>query len=115
MVGKLAVTPIIVPLLLLPEIAAAIAHGCDDTLLTQLSAARVQRLPHLVLVSLDAALAQHAVAIAAQQRLRGSDAVYGAVAVRFGTALVTRDHEQRERLAAVVSALVPEELLRQTP
>src|SRR5919202_6809386 len=70
--------PIIVPTLLLPEIAAAIARGQGDALLAQLSAARVRRLPHLLLIPLDTALTQQAVAIAAQQRLRGSDAVYGA-------------------------------------
>src|SRR5262245_30709264 len=102
----------IVPTLLLPEIAAAIARGRNDTLLAQLSADRVRRLPHLHRVALDTTLAQQAVMIGAQQRLRGSDAVYGAVALSFGTTLVTRDREQRERLNAILPAVEPSDLLR---
>jgi predicted nucleic acid-binding protein len=68
-----------------------------------------------MLVPLDAALAQQAVAIAAQQRLRGSDAVYGAVAVRFGTTLVTRDREQRDRLTTIIPAVEPGDLLHPQP
>ena len=52
-------------------------------------------MPHLILVPLDVALAQQAVEVAAQHRLRGSGAVYAAVALRFGSPLVTLGRERR--------------------
>ena len=103
--------PIVVPTLLLPEVAAAIARGQDDTGRARQFAAALGRLPHVMLVPLDAALAQQAVDVAAQHRLRGSDAVYVAVASRFGATLVTRDREQGERVAAIIPTRSPAEAL----
>ena len=103
--------PIIVPTLLLPEVAAAIGRGRDDTALARDFCAALRRLPQLVWVSVDETLARQAADIAAEHRLRGSDAVYAAVAVRFDATLVTLDREQRRRLAGVVGARYPAEAL----
>jgi predicted nucleic acid-binding protein len=103
--------PIIVPTLLLPEVAAAISRGREDEDLARGFAAALERLPHLVWVPLDTTLAQQATGVAAQYRLRGSDAVYAAVALRFGATLVTLDREQRERVAEVLAARSPAEAL----
>jgi predicted nucleic acid-binding protein len=65
-------------------------------------------------VPLGPAVAQQAADLAATHRLRGSDAVYAAVALRVGATLVTRDREQRERLNAVLTARYPEEGLATT-
>ena len=46
---------------------------------------------------------------AAQNRLRGSDAVYVAVALRFGSTLVTLDKEQHNRVSSLISARLPSE------
>lgn len=102
---------IVAPTLLLPEVAGAIARGQDDPDLGQQLAAGLERLSSLLLVRLDVPLARQAAAVAAQHRLRGSDAVYGAVALQFGSTLVTRDREQRERLAAVLPTRSPAEAL----
>ncbi len=107
--------PIIVPTLLLPETAAAIARGRDDADLARRFAATLRRLPHLVFVPLDDTLAQQASDVAAQHRLRGSDAVYAAVAFRFGATLVTLDQEQQRRVAAVIPAYSPVEALADWP
>jgi predicted nucleic acid-binding protein len=104
-------TPIIVPALLLPEVAAAISRGREDADLAREFAAALSRLPHLVLIPLDTTLAQQAAGIAAQYRLRGADAVYAAVALRFGSVLITLDREQRERVGAVLSAWDPAQAL----
>ncbi len=103
--------PIIVPTLLLPEVAAAISRGRGDAGLARQFAAALGRLPHLVLVPLDIALAQQAAAVAADHVLRGSDAVYVALALRFGCTLVTLDHEQRQRVAGLLPACGPAEAL----
>lgn len=103
--------PIIVPALVLPEVAAAVARGQDDAELARRFAATLSQLPHLVLVPLDETLAQQAADLAAQHRLRGSDAVYAAVALRFGSTLVTLDKQQRERVAEAVTTRWPAETL----
>jgi predicted nucleic acid-binding protein len=103
--------PIIVPTLLLPQVAAAVSRGRQDEALAREFALALSRLPHLVMVPLDETLARQALAVAASHRLRGSDAVYVAVALRFGSMLVTLDRDQHERSAAVVSARQPVELL----
>jgi predicted nucleic acid-binding protein len=104
-------TPIIVPTLLLPEVAAAICRGRGDESLARAFADALGRLPHLVWVPLDPILARQAVDLAASCHLRGSDAVYAAVAQRFGSILVTLDQEQRERVASAVSAQAPAQAL----
>lgn len=103
--------PIIVPTLVLPEVAAAVARGQDDAELARRFAAALSKLPHLVLVPLDETLGQQAADLAAQHRLRGSDAVYAAVALRFGSMLVTLDKQQRERVAEAVTTCAPAEAL----
>ncbi|MBN1139426.1 MAG: type II toxin-antitoxin system VapC family toxin [Anaerolineae bacterium] len=104
-------TPIIVPTLLLPEVAAAIGRGQDDATLARAFAAALSRLPHLVWVPLDETLAQQAADVAAQHHLRGSDAVYAAVALRFGSTLITLDREQQARAAGIVTTHNPVEAL----
>jgi predicted nucleic acid-binding protein len=103
--------PIIVPTLLLPEAAAAVSHGRGDADLARRFAAALRQLPHLILSPLDDALAWQAADIAAQHRLRGSDAVYAAVALRFGSTLVTLDREQRDRVSGIIPARLPAEEL----
>jgi len=58
-------------------------------------------------VPLDNDLAEAAAKIAAAHRLRGSDAVYVAVAQRFDAVLVTLDAEQARRAEAVVPVRSP--------
>ena len=103
--------PIIVPTLLLPEVAAAVGRGRDDADLARRFTAKLRKLPHMILIPLDERLAQQAADIAAQYRLRGSDAVYAAVALRFGSTLVTLDQQQRDRVGAVIPARLPAEAL----
>lgn len=73
----------------------------------------LRRLPHLIMIPLDDTLAHQATIVAAQYRLRGSDTVYAAVALRFGSILVTLDREQRERVSAALTARYPSEVLPQ--
>ncbi len=103
--------PLIAPALLLPEVAAAIGRGTGDSVLAKRFASALARLPHLVLVLLDTKLAQQAADVAARHHLRGADAVYVAVAVRFGSALLTLDREQHKRAEPLVTARYPAELL----
>jgi predicted nucleic acid-binding protein len=104
--------PVIVPALLLPEIAAAVARATGDSPGALEYATAAAALPHLTLVSVTAAIAHQAAGLAARHRLRGADAVYVAVARRYGTTIVSRDDEQRTRGAAAVACQTPEEVLK---
>jgi predicted nucleic acid-binding protein len=100
-------TPVIVPALVLPEVASAIARGQGKPELGVAFAQGLGRLPNLILIHVDESLANLAVEAAARHRLRASDAVYAAVALRYGTELVTLDHEQLERLPGVLPVRAP--------
>jgi len=100
-------TPMIVPTLLLPEIAASVARKQGQTGMGVKLADDIRLLPNIMLVALDESLAQLAAQTAAKYKLRGSDAVYAAVALRFGALLVTLDREQLERLAPALPVSMP--------
>jgi len=103
--------PIISPTLLLPELAAVLARGGEKSETVLRFVQSVKDLPHQVFIPLDETTAQVAVALAEQSKLRGADAVYGAVALRFGAVLVTRDREQLERLKGIVPVNLPQAMV----
>ena len=104
--------PLIVPTLLLPEIASAVTRASDDSAGAVQYADATVALPHLTMVALSLPMARQAAQLTAVYRLRGADSVYVAVARRYGTTLVSRDEEQRTRASAVITCLTPEEALR---
>jgi len=103
--------PMIVPTLVLPEVAATISRVRNDAALARSFTSQLERLPNLMLIALDTTLAQQAAEAAAQHRLRGSDAVYVTVALRFGSIFVTRDREQHDRVAGVLTSYYPSDAL----
>ena len=100
-------TQIIVPTLVIPEIAAALLRGQNKPDLGIAFAETVAEFPNLTLIPVDETLARLSAEIAARYKLRGSNAVYAAVAIRFGAQLVTLDREQLERLKEAVQAREP--------
>jgi len=102
---------VIVPTLLLTEVAATIGRVLGDAPRARDFAVRLSRLPYLRFVSLTRPLALEAANLAADYRLRGADAVYVAVARQFGTALVTLDEQQRIRAATSITIRTPAEAL----
>jgi predicted nucleic acid-binding protein len=103
--------PMVAPTLVLPEVAATISRTTGDSKTAQAFADELKKLPGLLLIPLDESLAVQAAQIASDHRLRGSDAVYGAVALRFGSPLVTLDREQHDRLNPVLRSRYPDEIL----
>jgi predicted nucleic acid-binding protein len=99
------------PVLLLVEVAASLARVRDDASQGFVFARELGQLAGLILVRLDEALAYEAALLAAEQRVRGSDGIYGAVARRFNAPLVTRDRQQAERLRPVLKVLSVEQAL----
>jgi predicted nucleic acid-binding protein len=98
---------LIQPTLFLPEVAASIARKQDDAEAALELEQELKNFLDLALVDLDESLADFASEVAAKYRLRGSDAVYAAVALRFGTELITLDREQLERLPKVLTVRTP--------
>ena len=101
--------PILSPTLLLPEIAAVLARAGEKRGDVLRVVERVRQLPHQLLIPLDETTALTAAQLAERCKLRGADAVYAAVAFRFGSVLVSRDREQLERLRGTVQVSLPEE------
>ena len=100
--------PVIQPTLFLPEVAASIARKQDDTDAALELERELKAFLNLTLIDLDEDLADFASEIAAKHRLRGSDSVYAAVALRFGTELISLDKEQLERLPKILTVRMPE-------
>lgn len=71
----------------------------------------VRGLPGQAWVSLDDVMAEESARLAAEYRLRGADAVYAAVARRYGTTLVTLDRQRLKRLRHALLVLTPAEAL----
>jgi predicted nucleic acid-binding protein len=107
--------PIVLPVLVLAEVAGSISRTRRDPFRGRLAAAAISAKANVQLVLLDEQLAQAAAELAADYRLRGADAVYVAVARQAGTTLVTLDAEQRARAAAVVPTRAPAEALAELP
>jgi predicted nucleic acid-binding protein len=103
--------PVTSPLLLLVEVAAAIARGQNDADQGLEAMRRLRKLPGHIWLPLDQPLASQSAMLAAHYRLRGADSVYAAVAKRTGATLVTCDRQQMERLRGVVPILSPIEAL----
>lgn len=99
--------PIIVPILVLPEISAALSRGQGKPELGLAFVQELRNFPNTTFIDVDDGVASLASEIAAKHRLRGSDAVYAAVALRFGTELITLDKEQLDRLPKVLSVRTP--------
>jgi len=99
--------PLIQPTLFFPEVIASIARKKNNAVLALALADDIRKSTNLTLIPLDENLADFASEVAANHRLRGSDAVYAAVALRFGTELITLDKEQLERLPKVVPVRAP--------
>ena len=102
---------VVEPTLLVPEVAGAIARGRQDANLARSVSSDIARLTTILMISLDRALASEARDVAVEHGMRGADAVYAAVALRFGSTLVTRDREQREQLSSLLTTYTPEEAL----
>jgi predicted nucleic acid-binding protein len=99
--------PIVSPVILVAEVAAALGRGLGDADLAR-QAVRLLRGRHLLeLFPVTETLAARAAEIAAEQKIRGCDAIYVALARQLEMELVTQDRQQLERGAAVVATRTP--------
>jgi predicted nucleic acid-binding protein len=98
---------IVAPVVLLAEVAGAISRRTGRPRLANHAVDALLALPGLRLVALDSRLGTAASRLAAELGLRGTDALYVAVAHHLRLALVSWHDERRERARRVVEAHVP--------
>lgn len=101
--------PIHVPSIVWSEIAAAVARGSAKPSLALRAVALYRQWPGIRSTAVDEDVADRAVVLAANQRIRGCDAIYVALAQSLGAALVTLDRQQRSRAPAGMAVLTPGE------
>jgi predicted nucleic acid-binding protein len=102
--------PVFSPTLLLVEVAAAIGRVFNNPEQGTALSQALRLLPGNTWIPLDDGLADEASRLGAEQRLRGADAVYAAVARRYRTTLVTVDRQQIERLSRILDVRRPGEV-----
>ncbi|MEX0781384.1 MAG: type II toxin-antitoxin system VapC family toxin [Dehalococcoidia bacterium] len=99
---------LVVPSILLAEVAGALARPTGDPEEARLAVQSIRNTTGIRVVPVDVALGQAAADIARTQRIRGCDAVYVALAARTGEPLITLDDEQIARGSAVAEVRRPE-------
>jgi predicted nucleic acid-binding protein len=109
--AQTANTLLISPVIVLAEVASAVARRTGEPMMAMAMVARLRALPNLRLVAVDDPMGALAARLAAEQALRGADAVYVAAALSLGLPLVTLDQQQLERAQAVITVISPEENL----
>lgn len=102
---------VILPTLVLTEVASALGRAGSSERAAMAAIGEIRALPGTTLLPLSHRLAYAAAEIGARYRLRGSDAVFAAVALQHDATLVTLDREQLERVAAVITTSTPEQLV----
>ncbi len=95
------------PIILVPEVAAAISRGLDEPTLAWRAVQQILSRNVVELVPVTSPMAERAADIAIDYRVRGADALYVALAEHRGDVLVTFDRQQLERPTAIVTTLHP--------
>lgn len=99
--------PIVVPALVLAEVAGTISRVRRDPIVGRLAAELLQGMSNLSCIPLDNTRASVAAEIAADYGLRGADAVYVMVARMEQCVLISFDREIRERTGAIIQVQTP--------
>ncbi len=95
------------PVILVPEVAAAISRGLDEPALAWRAVQQILSRNVVELVPVAPPMAERAADIAIDHRIRGADALYVALAENRRDELVTLDRQQLERGAAVIPTRRP--------
>ena len=99
--------PLRAPVIALAEVSAAIAAGTGNSHLAREVEQQLRASPLFEFLPVALPLADRAASLAAEHQLRGSDALYFAVAETLGDRLVTLNPRQLQRAGQVVEAVRP--------
>ncbi len=100
---------VILPELVLPEVASAISRGLGDSKKALAFVDALRDVPNFTFIPIDDEISNLASKFAAKNKLRGCDSIYVAVAYLFNVRLITLDNQQKERAAGIVEVLAPKE------
>ena len=100
-------TPLIEPAILPVEVATALRRADGDEGAARRVAESIMVLPELTLVPVDSRFVRRVLVSTLEYGLRGADALYAAVALQYGTRLVTLDAEQLGRSPDSIQACTP--------
>lgn len=103
--------PVFVPTVLLAEVAATVRRTTGDAIRARLFADALRNVAGITFVAVDAPIGWTAAELAADEALRGMDAIYVAVARVHSCTLISLDAEARTRAARVVAVATPTEVL----
>lgn len=98
--GKMLVSPE----LLLPELAGAVSRRTGNPSLAKQLLETMLQIPELRLMKMQTELTSIAARLAADEGLRGADALYVACAFQLGVPFFTLDVDQHERASRVVTS-----------
>lgn len=104
---------VVVPRIALAEVAGALARRTGDPAVGHGALDQMAAMPNLSVAPMTDELVDAAVTLAADLRLKGTDAVYVALAAQLRVPLATWDREQRERGGTRVDARQPDEMLKE--
>jgi predicted nucleic acid-binding protein len=104
---------VVLPTLIAPEISGAMRRLTGSSTVARDSLRLLDLVPNLNLITVDEQLAAEAATIAAEGGMRGSDAVFVAIAQRFDAVLVSLDRTQLQRGPRTVKALSPDDALEE--
>jgi len=105
---------VVVPELVLLEVAAAVARLTREAGPGQIAAKKLERFPSIQFRSLQRRSLERAILLATRHKLRGVDAIYVATAREARATLVTLDEEMLKRSADAVATVSPETWLKRT-
>jgi predicted nucleic acid-binding protein len=104
-------TRVIVPEIVLLEVAAGVARVLQHDGQGQVAAKKIERFPGIKFLPLQTAFLNRAITLATRRFLRAADALYVTAARESKAPLVTLDDEMLQRGAAAASVLTPEKWL----
>lgn len=99
--------PLRAPVVALAEVSAAVAAGTGDKYLAREVEQQLRVSPLFEFLPVALPLAERAATLAAEHQLRGSDALYFAIADTLGDRLVTLNPRQLQRAGQVVEVVRP--------
>ena len=102
---------VIVPEIVLLEVAAGVARLWQDEGPGQIAAKRIERFPKIKFVALQMAFLNRSILLATRHFLRAADALYVAAARQSKASLVTLDAEMLQRGKAAATVLNPTDWL----
>ena len=98
---------LVAPTLLVVEIAAAVARATGNAQMGHNAIKHLYAYNPMLLLSIDQSLVNEAADIAAGFRLRGSDALFVALARQLSIPLVSFDNEQLTRPTSIITTIRP--------